>query len=171
MQEYLNLGHAEPVPFEDLNKPENEVFYLPLHVVFKASSTTTKVRAVFDASAKSATGVSLNDKLMVGPTVHSSLIDVLLRFRFKRVAVTMDISKMYRAIELAKPDRDFHRFVWDANGSGTIRDYQMTRVTFGVSSSAFIANMCFKQHAINLSQEYPLASKAVVLCRRWLDRE
>ena len=44
----------------------NEVFYMPMHVVFKESSTTTKIRPVFDASAKSTTGVSLNDILMVG---------------------------------------------------------------------------------------------------------
>ena len=37
-------------------------------------------QAVFDASAKSSSGVSLNDLLLVGPTVHSPLIDVLLRF-------------------------------------------------------------------------------------------
>ena len=37
----------------------------------------------------------------------------------------------------------------------------MTSVTFGVSASSFIAYMCIKQNAINLSQLYPLASKAV----------
>ena len=37
----------------------------------------TKVRAVFDASAKSSTGVSLNDTLLIGPTVHSSFVDIL----------------------------------------------------------------------------------------------
>ena len=57
-------------------------------------------------------GVSLNDTLLVGPTVHSSLIDVLLRFRFHRVALTTDVSRMYRAVELTLPDRDLHRFVW-----------------------------------------------------------
>ena len=40
-----------------------------------------RVRAVFDASAKSSSGVSLNDLLLVGPTVHSPLIDVLALFR------------------------------------------------------------------------------------------
>ena len=80
MQEYLDLGHAEMVPIAAIERPPDNVFYLPMHAVYKASSTTTKVRAVFDASAKSSTGVSLNDTLLVGPTVHPPLIDVLLRF-------------------------------------------------------------------------------------------
>ena len=104
MQEYLDLGHAEAVPSEDLDKAPAEAFYLPMHAVYKSSSTTTKIRAVFDASAKSSSGVSLNDTLLVGPTVHPPLIDVLLRFRLHRIALTADVSKMYRAIELAKPD-------------------------------------------------------------------
>ncbi len=55
--------------------------------------------AVFDASAKSSSGVSLNETLLIGPTVHPSLIDVLLRFR---IALTTDVSKMYRAVALPR---------------------------------------------------------------------
>ena len=58
----------------------------------KNLSTTTKIRAVFDTSAKSSSGVSLNDTLLVGPTVHPSLVDVLLRFR---IALITDVSNMY----------------------------------------------------------------------------
>ena len=76
MQEYFNLGHAESVPERDFDKPESDVFYFSLHIVYKESSTTTKVRAVFDASAKTASGVSLNDQLQVGPTVHPPLVHV-----------------------------------------------------------------------------------------------
>ena len=57
----------------------------------KESSTTSKVRAVF-ASAKSTSGKSLNDTLYVGPTVHTPLLDVLLRFRAHKIALTTDIS-------------------------------------------------------------------------------
>ena len=87
-----------------MDKPLAEVFYLPMHAVYNESSTTTKVRAVFDASAKSSTGVSLNDTLLVGPTIHPPLIDVLLRFRSHRIALTADVSKMYRAIKLIEED-------------------------------------------------------------------
>lgn len=90
----------------------SHTFYLPIHAVYKQNSLTTKVRAVFDASAKTTTGVSLNDLLLVGPTIHPSLIDVLLRFRSHRVTIASDVSKMYRNIELAEEDKDLHRFVW-----------------------------------------------------------
>ena len=161
VQEYLTLGHAEVVPIEDANKDPSSVFYLPMHVVYKDSSSTTKVRAVFDASAKSASGVSLNDTLLVGPTVHPALIDVLLRFRMYRIALTADVSKMYRAIKLVPSDRDFHRFVWRSEPSQTLKDYRMTRATFGVSASCFAANMAVKQNAMELANKYPLAADAV----------
>lgn len=158
MQEYLDLGHAELIPPEGMNAPTPEVFYLPMHTVHKQASTTTKIRAVFDASMKSASGVSLNDTLMVGPTVHSPLVDVLIRFRMHRIALVTDVSKMYRAIELIPADRNLHRFVWRADN---LRDYRMTRVTFGVSSSSFIANMCVKRNAADFAHKYPLAAKIV----------
>lgn len=116
---------------------------------------------MFDASAKSASGVSLNDTLLVGPTVHSSLTDVLLRFRTHRVALTADVSKMYRAIELVPSDRDFHRFVWRPDPNQTLKDFRMTRTTFGVSASCFAANMV-KQNAMEFAHEYPLAAIAVL---------
>jgi hypothetical protein len=98
MNEYFDLDHAESVPPNDLRKPLNETFYLPMNAVHKEHSTTTKVRVVFDTSARSSNGVFLND--MLGPTIRPPLIDVLLRFRFHHIALMADVSKMYRAIEL-----------------------------------------------------------------------
>ena len=161
INEYFDLGHAELVPPADLNAPTSQVFYLPMHAVHKQSSTTTKIRAVFDASMKSASGVSLNDTLMVGPTVHPQLVNVLLRFRMHRIALVADVSKMYRAIELPPADRDLHRFVWRNAPGDTLKDYRMTRVTFGVSSSSFAANMCVKQNAKDFALKYPIAAKIV----------
>ena len=122
MEEYFKLGHAEPVPCQDLEKSPGEVFYLPMHAVRKDSSSATKIRAVFDASMKTSSGISLNDMLTVGPTVHPSLVEVLLRFRMHRIALVADISKMYRAVELPPADRDLHRFVWRSNPNETLQD-------------------------------------------------
>ena len=161
IREYFDSNHAEEVPTCDLNKPPEEVFYLPIHCVRKESSTTPKIRAVFYASCKTSTGVSFNDMLLIGPTVHSSLVDVLQRFRQHRVALTADVSRMYRAIALADSDKDFHRFVWRTSPQDPLKGFHMTRVTFDVSASSFVANMCIKQNAIDHELQYPLASKAV----------
>lgn len=161
MQEYLDLQHAEAVPMPDLEKPLETTFYLPMHAVYKSSSTTTKIRAVFDASAKSSTGVSLNDTLLVGPTIHPPLVDVLLRFRLYPVALTADVSKMYRAIELTDDDKDLHRFVWRSHPDAVLKDYRMTRITFGVSASSFAANMAVKKNALDYSHEFPMAAQVV----------
>ena len=68
---------------------------------------------------------------------------------------------MYRAVELEESDRDLHRFVWKCSEEDTLKDYRMTRVTFGISASSFAANMAIKQNAIDLSSEFPLAAKVV----------
>ena len=42
-----------------------------------------------------------------------------------------------------------------------LKDYRITRVTFGVSLSSFIANMCVKQNAFDIALKYPLACRMV----------
>ena len=111
MSEYLELGHAVPVSSHDLQASPSECYYMPVHSVYKETSTSTKVRAVFDASAPSATGISLNDLLAVGPTIQPSLDQTLLRFRQYPAAISGDISKMYREILLSPEDRSLHRFL------------------------------------------------------------
>ena len=72
--------------------------------------------------------LSLNDQLLVGPTVHPPLNDVLIRFR--KHVLTTDVSKMYRAVTLAPEDRDFWRDIyWPNRGL-----FMMTRVTFGIAT-------------------------------------
>lgn len=162
VEDYFEQCHTEPVPVTDLEKPVNSVFYLPLHVVRKESSTTTKVRAVFDASAPSSTGVSLNFTLLVGPAVHSSLSDVLLRFRLYCIALTTDVSRMYQAVLLDEADKDLHRFVWRRDPSEPLYDYRTARITFGVaSSSSYAANMVVKQNAADFAMKYLLAARAI----------
>ena len=138
VREYIELGHAEPVPPNDLNGMV-EHHYLPMHGVSKESSTTTTLRVVFDASAKTSNSLSLNETLATGPTLYPMLETILLRFRLPSIAITADISKMYRAVHLDPRDRDLHRFVWRAQSDGPLVDYRMTRVTFGVSSSPYLA--------------------------------
>ena len=153
---YLELGHAEEVPAED--NPPQPHFYMPMHCVLKESSSSTKLRIVFDGSAVTSTGISLNQALFVGPTIQSTLSNILIRFRQYPVALNSDISKMYREIQLVPKDRDLHRFVWRENSASPIRDYRMCRVTFGVSASPFLAIRTLQQAADDHGEDYPEAA-------------
>ncbi|KAF2891074.1 hypothetical protein ILUMI_15099 [Ignelater luminosus] len=66
--------------------------YLPHRHVLKENSTT-RLRPVFDASAKSKNGVSLNHCLETGPNLIELIPSVLLRFREKEIGVISDIEK------------------------------------------------------------------------------
>ncbi|XP_026819024.1 uncharacterized protein LOC113557659 [Rhopalosiphum maidis] len=91
MNEYIEMGHMFQV-MDDLIQTQNS-FYLSHHSVIKASSLTTKVRVVFDASAKSISGVSLNDVLRCGPVVQQDLFSILIRFRKHQFVLTSEIEK------------------------------------------------------------------------------
>ena len=157
IQEYLDLGHARPVTAEELQLPQCETYYLPMHGVYKESSSTTKLRVVFDASSKSTSDVSLNDTLAVGPMLHPTLDHILLKFRTYRVALSGDISKMYREILLSPPDKQFHRFLWRAQVDQAVKPYCMNRVTFGVASSPYLAVRTLQQAGSDFGQKYPVA--------------
>jgi len=108
LDEYIELGHTDKVPQSEVFKQLSKVYYLPVHVVFKEASLTTKIRAVFDASAKTSTGISLNDTLEAGPNLYSLLPDILIKFRTHRIALSANISKMFRKILLQPHKRDLH---------------------------------------------------------------
>ena len=122
MKEYLDLGHAQPVSVKK-HQPASEVYYMPVHAVFKDSSTTTKVRAVFYASAKTTNHNSLNDLLAVGPTLHPTLDQILIKFRSYAVAISGDITKMYREVLLHPDDRPLHRYIWREKEDADWQDY------------------------------------------------
>ena len=159
VQSYLDLGHAELVP-KDESEPACK-YYLPMHGVFKQSSTSTKLRVVFDGSAVTTSGSSLNQSLMVGPTLHPTLETIILKFRLYPIAITADVSKMYREVELSVPDRDFHRFLWRSTPDGVILEYRMTRVTFGVSASPYLAVRTLQQTAEDHGQGQPEAAQHI----------
>lgn len=158
MKEYLSLGHMSLVSKVD---ECNSAFYLPHHFVLKDSSVTTKLRVVFDASAKSASGVSLNDVLLKGPVLQDDVFSILLRFRQHQLVITADITKMYRQILLYKDHRRYQRIFWRNTPHDEVFTYELNTVTYGTAPASFLAVGCLHELAIEAESTYPLGSRII----------
>jgi hypothetical protein len=139
INEYLELGYLEPVSAREKHGPPSASYYMPHREVVKESSSSTKVRIVFDASAKTSSRKSLNDILQVGPKLQADLFPLLVRFMTHRIAVSAGIWKFYPQTTVHPKDRDFHRLIWRESPLLPLQDLRMTRVTFGVSSAPYLA--------------------------------
>lgn len=97
--------------------------------MLRLQSTTIKLRVVFDASSRSSSQISLNEILMVGPTIQEELYSTLLRFRFHKFAVTADIEKMYRQVLVGEADRNFQLILYRTTPTEPLRTYRLNTVT------------------------------------------
>ncbi|XP_065085296.1 uncharacterized protein LOC135707411 [Ochlerotatus camptorhynchus] len=160
MEEYLQLGHMKKVeePVDD----HIQHCYIPHHVVFKESSTTTKVRVVFDASCKTSSGYSLNDTLLVGPVVQQDLYSIYLRFRTRVVAIVADVEKMYRHVLHHLIDLVFLRIRYRRCPTDPIATYELQTVTYGTASAPYLATKTLQQIAKDHEHLYPTAVNSIV---------
>ncbi|XP_055623484.1 uncharacterized protein LOC129766910 [Toxorhynchites rutilus septentrionalis] len=158
MHDYLTLGHMRLVEREYANEKQ---YYLPHHCVVKEASKTTKVRVVFDGSAKTSTGFSLNDALCVGPVVQDDLLNIILRFRTFQVALVGDIAKMYRQILVHPDDVPLQRILWRFSEDSPIQAYELLTVTYGLAPSAFLATRSLQQLANDEGEPYSLGRPAL----------
>lgn len=151
MNEYIQLGHMKPV-----DTPATSSFYLPHHAIVKLCSSSTKLRVVFDASAKDSNGVALNQTLRIGPTIQQDLYSILLRWRKYQFALTADAEKMYRQIQVNVQHRPFQRILW-RNANDEIIEYELTTVTYGTACAPYLAVRTIHQLANDETNNFPTA--------------
>ncbi|XP_062556850.1 uncharacterized protein LOC134221678 [Armigeres subalbatus] len=156
--EYEQLGHMREIQ-EEPNENVGSVYYLPHHSVLRPTSTTTKLRVVFDGSAKTTTGVSINDVLMTGLTIQNDLAAILLRFRGFRYVFTLDIPKMFRQVGIHPQDASYQRIFWRYNRNDPLTVRELLTVTYGLGPSPFQATMALRQTAVDHKDEFPEAAK------------
>ncbi|XP_071057548.1 uncharacterized protein [Onthophagus taurus] len=160
LKEYEDLGHMTLTSFDKCDY--DIVIYLPHHAVIKQTSSTTKVRVVFDASAKTTSGLSLNDVLKVGPKIQSDLFDIVVRMRMHPIVITADAEKMYRMILIHKTQRDFQRILWRYDPNDEIKPYRLNTVTYGTSSTSFLATRVLHQVVLNCRNSNAVASNIIL---------
>ncbi|XP_055604767.1 uncharacterized protein LOC129753000 [Uranotaenia lowii] len=155
MTEYLNCGHMGKA---DNLSDSTIAFYLPHHPVIKSSSTTTRVRVVFDASSRSSSGTSLNDILLNGPVVQDDLRTLIMRSRFFPIVLIADVEKMFRQIWIDPKDYPLQRIFWRFSSEAPIETYELRTVTYGTKSAPYLATRTLKQLSDDEVQKFPLAA-------------
>ncbi|KMQ85547.1 retrotransposon domain containing protein [Lasius niger] len=131
----------EKVPAHQVNETG---YYLPHRPVIKEGSTT-RIRPVFDASAKTKDSPSLNQCLETGPNLIELIPTMLHRFRERKIGVTADIARAFLQINISPSDRNVLRFLW-WNTDGKLETYRHRRVVFEVTSSPFLLGATIELH-------------------------
>ena len=109
IQSYKKKRYIQLVKDEEDIKESR--WFLPHFPIIKPEKATTKIRIVFDGSAKF-NDICLNDVVEKGPKLQQDLFKILCQFRSAPVAVVCDVSEMYLQIKLEPDDRTYHRFLW-----------------------------------------------------------
>ncbi|XP_029162096.1 uncharacterized protein LOC114933664 [Nylanderia fulva] len=155
MSEYAQLNHMKVIaPVDSVN---SQVVYIPHHPVIRETSSTTRLRVVFDASCTTSNGTSLNSHMFTGPKLQLDLQSVLLRWRQHKYVYSADIAKMYRQILVDSRDRDYQRILWIDENSN-IQEHQLLTVTYGTASAPFLALRVINQLNDDEGSSFPLAS-------------
>ncbi|KAL4153154.1 hypothetical protein QTP88_000987 [Uroleucon formosanum] len=132
MSEYLVLGHMSR------SKAPGQ-YVIPHHAVCTKSDVGFKIRVVFDASAVSRDGTSLNSCLYQGPKLQQDIVDILTRFRVHPLAFTTDICQMYRQVLVAPEYRPLQHVLWRASPHDELVEYELNTVTYGLNCAPFLA--------------------------------
>ncbi|XP_065081187.1 uncharacterized protein LOC135703790 [Ochlerotatus camptorhynchus] len=162
IEEYESMGHCKEInEMDDL--PDQRRYYMPHHAIIRPLSTSTKLRVVFDASAKShPSQISLNESLQVGPTVQSDLLEIHIRFRQHKIVFTADVTKMYRQIWIVPFQTCFLRIFWRTNSADPLRVFELTTVTYGTASAPFLATRCLVQLCKDEGAAFPMAAQIIL---------
>lgn len=161
INEYQNLGHLEEV-LDDGHIDSDGTCYLPHHAVMKESSTSTRLRVVFDASCKSDNGVSLNDILLKGPVLQDEVLFILTRFRTHNYVLSADIVKMYRQFWVDDEHQRFQRILWRSEPNQAIKILQLKTITYGTVPASFLATGCLTKLAETVRITKPEVYRAII---------
>ena len=146
---------------EDLKNDINtsRSHYLPHLEVVRKDRETTKVRVVYDGSAKASKKErSLNDCLQTGPNHLPHVFNIIANFRKNIIGLTADIEKAFLMVGIQDGQRDFLWFLWFDNPSlenPEIIHLKFTRLVFGLCPSPAILGATILHHLKLYKQSDP----------------
>lgn len=135
---------------------------LPHHCVQKLDSYTTKMRVVFNASDKYASGTSLNDTLFIGSKLQKDIAKVLLSFRLHKIVFTGDIKQMYRQILINREQQRYQRIFWRFSSSGLLKSTHFIPLPMELLLLPFLPYVVYSNWRKRASTVTPLSRKFFV---------
>lgn len=125
----------------------NTKYFLPHDTVINEEKLSSKIRVVFDGSANDSSGLSLNDTLMVGPTVQHNLFTICTHFRSFPYVLSLKLEKMYRQVLAAPEDLDYQKILRRESADKPIRIFKIKTVTYRNTSAPFLDTRVLSQLA------------------------
>lgn len=157
INEYRALGHMSIAKSND----DRARYYIPHREVIRETSSTTPLRVVFNASAKTDGKLSLNDALMIGPVIQRDIFDILISFRLPKFVFVGDVEKMYRMIWIHPSDRDLQRILWRESPGEPFIEFVLNTLTYGTAPASFIAQKCLQTIAESCERQMPDVAKVI----------
>ncbi|XP_044759170.1 uncharacterized protein LOC123316923 [Coccinella septempunctata] len=151
IESYLRKGYARKLSAEEASEEGPRCWYLPHFGVINPNKPA-KLRLVFDAASKSC-GTSLNENLLAGPDLLQPLVEVLIKFRQRKIAFCSDVREMFHQVKIISSDQCSQRFLWREGNTQKPHDvYEMQVMTFGATCSPTCAQFVKNLNARQLTQ-------------------
>ena len=153
IKEQIRESIVELAPEE----PTGEEFYLPHKPVLKESAESTKLRIVYDASARpDGTSPSLNEYLETGPPLQTRIWNILTRNHMRPITLTEDIKQAFLQIRIRQEHGDSLRFHWITDRTTQeIQVLRFTRAVLWLVQSPFLFGGTLEHHLNQFTREYP----------------
>ena len=166
-QKLQDMGYVEwldNVPEEDQKMIlESPVRYVIPWLIAYSKSITTPARPVFNASAVTPSGFSLNDILPKGTNMMNNLVEILLRWSIKPFGYHTDVRKMYNSVRMDKRFWRFQLYWW----STTLTQKEVPRLKviktciYGMKPSGNQAGRALRMVVELTVNDYPMAFEIV----------
>ena len=157
---------------KDLTKEEISLlsegvsYYIPWNVAFK-DSLSTPIRPVFDASATTSSGNSLNSIIAKGVPDLVKLLSLLLSWQMGLGACVADISQFYPTINLVPEHWKYQRVLLreGLEPDGRLKEAVIIKLIFGVLSVSSLSEEVVRRFALSIENEYPEVAKFLLKFR------
>ena len=156
MSEHERKGYITPAA---LGQSAGRKWYLPIFTVCNPNKPG-KVRVVWDGAAEFH-GVSLNSQLLVGPDLNAALVNVLMRFRLGKVAISGDIDEMFHRVMIHPRDWPAQRFLFQGIHEEEPRVMEATVAIFGAACSPTMAQYVKNVNADRFAEKDPRAVQVI----------